>query len=172
MLATLAGGCFWCTEAIFKSLRGVNSVIPGYSGGDTKNPSYQEVSSGNSGHTEAIQIEFDPSKISFKELLEVFFKLHDPTTLNQQGADIGTQYRSAIFYYDDNQKQIAEKVKLDMQKDYPKPIVTEITQFKNFYEAEDYHKNYYENHKDAAYCKLVIDPKIQKLKENFGKLII
>jgi peptide-methionine (S)-S-oxide reductase len=170
-IATLAGGCFWCTEAIFKSLKGVKSVNPGYSGGEKENPSYEEVSSGETGHAESIQIEFDPKQISFKDILYIFFKTHDPTTLNAQGADRGTQYRSAIFYHSDEQRQIADDLINELNKEYGKPIVTELLAYKNFYIAEDYHKNYYENHKDAAYCKLVIDPKIDKLKKNFGKYL-
>ncbi len=165
--ATLAGGCFWCTEAIFKRLKGVDSVVPGYSGGVMENPTYEEVCSGKTGHAEAIQIRFDPNVLSFKDLLYVFFKLHDPTTPNQQGNDIGTQYRSAIFYHDEIQKEIALKVKDELTKNYKDKIVTEITPFKKFYEAEGYHKNYYERNTDAPYCKFVIDPKIQKLYRDF-----
>lgn len=164
---TLAGGCFWCTEAIFQRLKGVITVTPGYSGGEKENPTYEEISSGNTNHTESIQIEFDPNVISLEQLLEIFFKLHDPTTLNKQEADIGTQYRSAVFYTDDKQRDIAEKMKMDMQKLYPKPIVTEITPFTNFFKAEDYHMNYYNTHKNQSYCQIVIDPKIQKLYKEF-----
>lgn len=169
-IATLAGGCFWCTEAIFKRLKGVKSVLPGYAGGHTENPTYIEVSSGNTGHAEAIQIEFDPEQIPFEKILDVFWHTHNPTTLNQQGSDIGTQYRSAIFYHDEKQKQIAEKSKLELEKEgiYKDKIVTEIIPFTNFYEAEDYHKNYFENHKDAPYCDVVISPKIRKLMEKYG----
>lgn len=168
-IATLAGGCFWCTEAIFKRLKGVDEVRPGYSGGNVDNPTYIQVCTGSTGHAEAIQIKFDPKIISYEKLLEVFFKLHDPTTLNQQGADYGTQYRSAIFYHDEKQKQIAEKVKLDIEKSgmYPNKVVTEIVPFKNFYEAENYHKNYYDVNKSQPYCQLIIDPKIQKLYKDF-----
>ncbi|HSX48704.1 MAG TPA: peptide-methionine (S)-S-oxide reductase MsrA [Candidatus Saccharimonadales bacterium] len=169
--ATLAGGCFWCTEALFKSLKGVMSIKPGYSGGDNVNPTYEEVSGGETGHAESIQIEFDPKIISFKDILYIFMKTHDPTTLNRQGADMGTQYRSAIFYHDEKQKKAAEELIEGLQKDYKDKIVTEITEFKNFYEAEDYHKNYYENHQNAPYCRLVIDPKLEKLKKNFSKFI-
>lgn len=163
--ATLAGGCFWCTEAIFKRLNGVNEVRPGYSGGKVENPTYEQVCSGSTGHAETIQIKFDPKIISYLKLLEVFFKLHDPTTLNQQGADYGPQYRSAIFYHDENQKQIAEKVRSDIEKSamFKNKVVTEIIPFKNFYEAENYHKNYYDSNRSQPYCQLVIDPKIQKL---------
>ena len=168
--ATFAGGCFWCTEAVFKRIRGVESVTAGYSGGKIENPTYEQVCSGATGHTEAIQIKFDPKIISFEKLLEVFFKLHDPTTLNQQGNDVGTQYRSAIFYRDDKQKEKAEKIKSKMQKIYKGKIVTEIVPFSNFYKAENYHQNYFENNKNASYCQVVIDPKIQKLYKDFSKI--
>lgn len=169
--ATLAGGCFWCTEAIFKRLKGVESVVPGYSGGQKENPSYDEVCSGTTGHAEAIQIVFDPKIISYEKLLDVFFHLHDPTTPNQQGADIGPQYRSEIFYSSAKQKQIAEKLKekLDNLRIFSKPIVTKITPFTNFYDAEGYHKNYYNRNKSVSYCQIVIDPKIQKLMQNYKK---
>lgn len=168
--ATFAGGCFWCTEAVFKRLKGVEEVISGYSGGRTANPTYEEVSSGDTGHAEAIQIKFDPSIISYGQLLEIFFKLHDPTTLNQQGADIGEQYRSAVFYHSESQKETAEKVIEQFEKDkvYDDPIVTEVTPFTNFYEAEDYHQDYYnQNRSSNSYCRIVIDPKIQKLYKDF-----
>lgn len=171
-IATFAGGCFWCTEALFKNLRGVKSVTPGYSGGESDNPTYEEVSTGETGHAESIQIEFDPKVISFKDLLYVFFKTHDPTTLNRQGADVGTQYRSIVFYHDERQEKIAQEIKKEIAKDYDSPIVTEILPFKEFYKAEDYHKNYYEEHKNAPYCKLVIDPKISKLKKNFPNFLV
>lgn len=166
---TLAGGCFWCTEAIFKRLKGITSVISGYSGGITENPTYEDVCTGSTGHAEAVQIKFDPNVLPFEELLQVFFKLHNPTTLNQQGNDIGTQYRSAIFYHSDKQKEIALKVKDEFEKSgyYKDKIVTEIVPFDKFYEAEGYHKNYYGRNTDAPYCKLVIDPKIQKLYKDF-----
>lgn len=169
--ATLGGGCFWCTEAIFQRLNGVISAVPGYSGGDLPNPTYEEVSEGDTGHAEAVQIEFDPKLIPLKKLLEVFFYTHDPTTPNQQGNDMGSQYRSAIFYHNDNQKKIAEKFIKELENDnvFPKPIVTVLEPFKNFYEADDYHKNYYERNKDAMYCNYVIGPKIHKLIERYGK---
>lgn len=172
-LATFAGGCFWCTEAIFKRLKGVMSVTPGYSGGDMENPSYDKVSSGSTGHAEAVQIKFNPQEVSFIKLLEVFFKTHDPTQVDGQGHDIGTQYRSMVFYHTDEQKSEIEKVieKINDSKIYSTPIVTQVVQFKSFYEAEDYHKNYYDNNKNAAYCRLVIDPKIKKLEELFGSLL-
>lgn len=163
-VATLAGGCFWCTEAIFKRLKGVISVTSGYAGGGMENPSYERVSSGQTGHAEAIQIVFDPKMISFNKLLEIFWVIHDPTTLNRQGPDVGTQYRSAIFYHNKEQKRIAEESKRKDGK-----IVTEIKPFTKFYTAEEYHQNYYERNKDVnPYCSIVIDPKIQKLLDKFN----
>ncbi len=167
-IATFAGGCFWCTEAVFKRLKGVNSVLPGYAGGHVDNPSYDQVSMGRTGHAEAIQIEFDPSVISYEKLLDVHFNTHNPTTLNRQGNDVGPQYRSVIFYHDEKQKDLAEKAKLEIQKIYRDQIVTEIVPYTNFFVAEDYHKNYYDNHKDAAYCDIVISPKIHKLMEKYS----
>ncbi len=158
--ATLAGGCFWCTEAVFKRLRGVESVVPGYTGGTTPNPTYEQVCNGNSGHAEAIEITFDPAVISYDQLLEVFWKLHDPTTLNRQGADIGTQYRSAIFYHSQEQKEAAEKSK-------PDNAVTKIEPAGQFYPAESYHRDYYDANSSQGYCRIVIDPKIQKLYRDF-----
>ena len=171
-IATLAGGCFWCTEAIFKRLKGVTSVVPGYAGGEKPNPSYDEVCSGTTGHAEAIQITFDPSVISYNKILDVFWHLHDPTTLNQQGNDIGTQYRSAIFYRDEKQKEIAQEVKkdIDQSRMYKNPVVTEIVPLTNFYKAENYHQNYYDQNKSASYCQVIIDPKIQKLMKEFKNL--
>lgn len=168
--ATFAGGCFWCFEALFKKLKGVEEAVSGYTGGRTDNPSYEEVSSGNTGHAEAVQIKFDPSVISFEQLVEIFFRLHNPTTLNQQGSDLGEQYRSVIFYHTEKQKEIAEKVmeKFESEKVYDEPIVTEIVFFIKFYKAEDYHQNYYENNRNSnPYCRIVIDPKIQKLYKDF-----
>lgn len=169
--ATVAGGCFWCTEAIFKRLKGVISALPGYSGGEVENPTYEEVCTGSTGHAEAIQIEFDPSIIPYEKLLEVFFYTHDPTTMNQQGNDIGPQYRSVVFYHNDQQKEAAEKFvrELESKKVFSKPIVTMIEPFETFYIAEDYHKNYFERNKDAPYCTYIIGPKIKKLLEKFGK---
>ncbi len=169
--ATLAGGCFWCTEAIFKRLKGVESVMSGYTGGLTENPTYEEVSSGGSGHAEAIQIEFNPKVISFDKILEVFWATHDPTTLNQQGNDFGTQYRSAIFYHDEKQKQVAEKSMKDLQAlgKLKSQIVTKLEPFTKFYKAEGYHQDYYERNKESnSYCPVVIDPKIQKLLREFS----
>ncbi len=171
MLATIAGGCFWCTEAIFKQLKGVSSVTPGYSGGAVADPSYDEVSSGETGHAESVQIEYDPKIISYEDLLSVFFKLHDPTTLNRQGADAGTQYRSAIFYMDGAQLKAAHDAIEKAQADYKDKIVTEITEFKNFYPADASHKDYYFQHRNSPYCRLVIDPKIDKLKKNFKEIL-
>ena len=167
-IATLANGCFWCTEAIFKKIKGVKYILPGYAGGTLKNPSYEQVCTGRSGHAESIQIEFDPNVITFEKILDIFWRTHDPTTLNRQGNDVGTQYRSAIFYHDEKQKQIAEKSKTNLEKEnvYEDPIVTEITPFTNFFVAEDYHIDYYEKHKDAPYCTFVINPKLHKLIQN------
>lgn len=171
--ATLAGGCFWCTEAVFKRLKGVSSIEPGYAGGTIENPTYEQVSSGNTGHAEAIQIKFDPKVISFNTILDVFWATHDPTTVNQQGNDYGPQYRSIIFYHDESQKQIAEKSKKELEesKTFGKPIVTKITPFTNFYKAENYHKDYYDNNRQAPYCQIIIDPKIKKLHEKFEKYL-
>jgi len=162
-MATLAGGCFWCTEAIFKRLKGVELIMPGYAGGTVANPTYEQVSSGTTGHAEAIQIQFDQTIISFEKILTVFFHLHDPTTVNRQGNDVGPQYRSAIFYHDDIQKIIAEKLKSETPG-----AVTEIAKFTNFYPAENYHRDYYAKHSDQPYCQFVIDPKIQKLMKEFA----
>ncbi|RJR16840.1 MAG: peptide-methionine (S)-S-oxide reductase [Nitrospiraceae bacterium] len=167
--ATLAGGCFWCLEAVFLELAGVEQVVSGYSGGAIENPTYREVSAGTTGHAEAVQILFNPEKISYRNLLEVFFTIHDPTTLDRQGADVGPQYRSAIFYHSDAQKHAAEEViqKLSSSNTWENPIVTEITPFHNFYPAENYHKDYYKQHGEEPYCRLVIQPKIAKLRKHF-----
>jgi peptide-methionine (S)-S-oxide reductase len=169
--ATLANGCFWCSEAIFTRLKGVKSVLPGYSGGLVEDPSYDEVCTGTTDHAEVAQIEFDPAVVSFEKLLDVFWHTHDPTTLNRQGNDIGTQYRSAIFYHDEKQEEIAKRSKRELETSgvYKDPIVTEIIPFKKFYPAEDYHKRYYEQHQDALYCRFVIDPKIHKLVKQYGR---
>lgn len=163
-IATLANGCFWCTEAIFQRLNGVEKVTSGYSGGKVKNPTYNEVTSGETGHAEVIQIQFNPLVITFQEILEVFFATHDPTTLNRQGYDVGTQYRSAIFYHSAAQKEVAEAFikSLTDAKVFDKKIVTEITAFDAFYEAEAYHQNYYNNNKNQGYCVAVINPKLDK----------
>src|SRR3989442_11356440 len=167
--ATLAGGCFWCTEAIFNRLKGVISVVSGYAASQVANPSYEAVCSGRTGAAEAIQITYDPSIISYDTLLEIFWHMHDPTTLNRQGNDIGTQYRSAIFYQNDAQKQgaLASKEALEKSSAYKKPIVTEITPFTNFYPAENYHKEYYDRNRYQPYCMFVIDPKVQKLLKEY-----
>ena len=167
--ATFGSGCFWCTEAIFKRVRGVTSVVSGYAGGKTDNPSYEDVCSGTTGHAEVIQIKFDPLVVSYDELLEIFWKTHDPTTLNRQGADVGTQYRSVIFYNDDNQKKTAESYKLDLSKAgiWKDPIVTEISPLKKFYPAEKYHQDYYQQNPNQGYCSFVITPKIEKFERIF-----
>jgi peptide-methionine (S)-S-oxide reductase len=167
--ATLANGCFWCTEAIFQRLKGVKKVSSGYTGGSVKNPTYKEVVTGKTGHAEAIQIEFDNTVLSFIDLLDVFFSTHDPTTLNRQGYDVGTQYRSGIFYHSEVQKVIAETYieQLNKANVFDKPIVTEITELKKFYIAEDYHQNYYNNNKNQGYCRAVINPKLEKFLKNF-----
>ncbi|MDQ3848321.1 MAG: peptide-methionine (S)-S-oxide reductase MsrA [Thermoproteota archaeon] len=169
-VATLANGCFWCSEAIFKRLKGIHSVISGYSGGKIEHPSYDLVCTGKTGYAESVQIEFDPKIIPFEKILEIFWHTHDPTTLNRQGNDFGTQYRSAIFYHNQRQKEIAERSKMELEKEgvYKNPIVTEITPFSNFYAAEDYHKDYYDNNQDAPYCNFVIQPKVQKLLLKYG----
>lgn len=171
--AIFAAGCFWCYEAIFKNLRGVLSVKPGYIGGKTENPTYEDVSNGNTNHAEAIEILFDSEIISFSNLLDVFWHMHDPTTLNRQGYDVGTQYRSAIFYTDEEQKLFAEESKRNLEntKEFKDPIVTEITKASEFFDAEDYHKNYYERNQGQSYCQFVINPKLVKLREKFSELI-
>jgi peptide-methionine (S)-S-oxide reductase len=173
-IAVFGGGCFWCTEAVFKMLRGIISAVPGYSGGNTPNPTYDEVCSGNTGHAEVVKIEFDPSQISFRTLLTVFFATHDPTTLNRQGNDVGTQYRSAVFYTTPEQKQEAENYiqELNQSSKEGKPVVTEVAPFSKFYEAEDYHKNYYANHKDQSYCAVIINPKLDKVQKQFNNLLV
>ncbi len=169
--ATFATGCFWCTEAIFESLNGVLKVTSGYTGGHVKNPTYKEVCSGETGHAECVQVVYEPNKITYDELLEVFFEVHDPTSLNRQGADVGTQYRSAIFYHNDEQKVKAEFYKNELNKNgaFDKPVVTEISPATVFYTAEDYHQEYYENNKNSnPYCSVVIRPKMEKFKKVFG----
>lgn len=168
-LATFGNGCFWCTEAIFQQLKGVTKVVSGYAGGKVKNPSYKEVCTGLTGHAEVIQITYDPAVISYPELLEVFWQTHDPTTLNRQGADVGTQYRSVVFYHTDEQKQLAEsyKKKLDDSGAFDNPIVTEISPLTEYYPAEDYHQNYYKLNGSAPYCSYVIQPKLEKFKKVF-----
>ena len=168
--ATFGAGCFWCTEAVFLELKGVHSVVSGYSGGERKNPTYKQVTTGRTGHAEVIQIEYDPQVIAFEELLEVFWKTHDPTTLNQQGNDIGTQYRSVVFYHNDQQRELAEKYleKLDESGAFTSPIVTEISPFEAFYPAEDYHQRYFELHGEEPYCRFIIQPKMEKFRAVFA----
>lgn len=170
-LATFGSGCFWCTEAIFQNVEGVLKVESGYSGGKVKNPTYKEVCSGLTGHAEVIQLTYDPSEITYDELLEIFWKTHDPTTLNRQGADVGTQYRSVVYYHDDEQKRLTEsyKAKLDEAGAFSNPIVTEISPFTVFYKAEDYHQNYYNLNSNAPYCSFVIQPKLEKFKKVFAE---
>jgi peptide-methionine (S)-S-oxide reductase len=167
--ATFGSGCFWCTEAIFERVEGVHKVVSGYAGGKVKNPTYAEVCEGTTGHAEVIQLSYDPEVISYDELLEIFFKTHDPTTLNRQGADVGTQYRSVIFYHDEEQKKKAEyyKTELDKSGAWDKPIVTEISPLTNYSHAEDYHQNYYENNPNQGYCSFVIGPKVDKFEKVF-----
>ena len=167
--ATLAAGCFWCVEAVFDDLKGVKDVVSGYSGGHTENPSYQQVCSETTGHAEVAQITFDPSELSFKELLQVFFTVHDPTTLNRQGGDIGTSYRSAIFYHSDEQKRIAEETIAEINAEgiYDDPIVTEVTAFDKFWPAEDYHQEYFANNPNQPYCRAVVAPKVAKFRQKF-----
>jgi peptide-methionine (S)-S-oxide reductase len=171
--ATLGSGCFWCTEAFFLKVKGVESVVSGYSGGKVKNPTYREVCTGLTGHAEVVQVKFNPQQITYEEILEIFWGTHDPTTLNRQGADEGTQYRSVIFYHSDEQKRIAElyKAQLDKSGTYKNPIVTEIARFTEFYPAEDYHQNYYALNPNQGYCQFVIRPKVEKFNKQFaGKL--
>ncbi|MBI4050481.1 MAG: peptide-methionine (S)-S-oxide reductase MsrA [Candidatus Doudnabacteria bacterium] len=171
-IAIFGGGCFWCTEAVFQNLKGVEGVTSGYAGGNTANPSYEEVSSGRTGHAEVIKIEFDPSQISYRELLEVFFATHDPTTPNRQGGDVGEQYRSIIFYTNSMQKREAEKFieELANNDTFDAPILTQLQLFDKFYEAEDYHKNYYLKNPDKPYCQTVISPKLAKMRQKFARL--
>lgn len=171
--ATFGEGCFWCSEAVFQRLRGVKSVVSGYSGGNVEKPSYEQVCSGRTGHAEVIQITYDPKQISFDELLNVFWQTHDPTTPNQQGHDIGTQYRSAIFYHNDAQRRVAEQYKQQLDKSgvFKRPIVTEITAFKNFFPAEKYHQNYFNDNPSQQYCQFVIRPKVEKFNKDFKDLL-
>ncbi|TAH19017.1 MAG: peptide-methionine (S)-S-oxide reductase [Cytophagales bacterium] len=167
--ATFGAGCFWCVEAVFQRINGVEKIVSGYAGGKNKNPTYKEVCTGETGHAEVCQITYDPSKVTYDELLEVFWKTHDPTTLNRQGNDEGTQYRSVVFYHNDAQKQLAEKYKKELNevKAYDKPIVTEISLLPEFYVAEDYHQNYYNENPNQGYCAFVIAPKVEKLRKVF-----
>ena len=171
--ATFASGCFWCTEAVFQQLRGVKSVVSGYANGHVDDPTYEQVCSGTTGYAEAIQVQFDPKQIAFTDLLQVFWQTHDPTTLNRQGNDVGTQYRSAVFYHNDQQRKEAEEYRqqLDASKTFKGPIVTEITPFTNFFSAEKYHQNYYQDNPNQGYCQYVIRPKVEKFRHQFANLL-
>ena len=169
--ATLGGGCFWCLEAVFENVKGVEDVISGYTGGDIDHPTYEEVCSGTTNHAEVVQITYDPTIISYKDILEIFWKIHDPTTLNRQGADVGTQYRSVIFYHDEKQKEIAQKNKAEAQKSFTSPIVTEISPLQKFWKAEDYHQDYFKNNPNQGYCQVVITPKVEKFQKTFKERV-
>ncbi len=171
--ATFGSGCFWCTEAVFELVEGVNEVVSGYAAGDTENPTYKEVTSGITNHAEVVNIVYDPSVITYLELLEIFWRTHDPTTLNRQGADVGTQYRSIILYHDNEQKKLSEEtlLKLDQSGAWKSPIVTKIEKFEKFYPAENYHQNYYELNPNNSYCTYVISPKIDKFKKAFSEIL-
>ncbi|MCF7865269.1 MAG: peptide-methionine (S)-S-oxide reductase MsrA [Candidatus Pacebacteria bacterium] len=171
--AVFGGGCFWCTEAVFKMMKGVSLVKPGYAGGSVENPTYDQVSSGKTGHAEVIYIEYDPSTVAYKTLLTVFFASHDPSTLNRQGADVGTQYRSAIFYTTPEQKEVAETMihEIDVSSSHGDPVVTEVVPLDKFYEAENYHHDYYTNHSESMYCHVVINPKLEKVQKQFAELL-
>ncbi|HEV2914740.1 MAG TPA: peptide-methionine (S)-S-oxide reductase MsrA [Pyrinomonadaceae bacterium] len=168
-VATLGGGCFWCTEAVFDELKGIEAVESGYSGGTRPNPTYAEVCTGTTGHAEVVQVTFDPSITSFREILEVFFTVHDPTTLNRQGADVGTQYRSVIFYHNEEQRKVAEQVirELDAAHVWDAPIVTELAPFESFYKAEDYHQEYFRLNGEQPYCRVVVAPKVAKFRQHY-----
>jgi peptide-methionine (S)-S-oxide reductase len=171
--ATLAGGCFWCLEAVYDEIKGVHGVESGYAGGRIDNPTYREVCNGDTGHAEVVQVHFDPNVVSYRDLLNVFFAIHDPTTLNRQGADVGTQYRSAIFYHDEEQKKTAEELiqELNAQKIWDKPIVTQVEKLDKFYMAEDYHQEYFVNNKYQPYCMAVVAPKVSKFRKHFLELL-
>lgn len=164
--ATFGGGCFWCVEAVFERVDGVASAVSGYAGGTAVNPTYEQVCTGNTGHAEVVEITFDPKKVTYEELLNIFWNAHDPTTLNRQGADVGTQYRSVIYTHSEEQQLVAERSKQEAQKDFEDPIVTEITPAGAFYKAEQYHQDYFDNNPNAAYCTFVIAPKLKKLKSS------
>ena len=170
---TLAGGCFWCTEAVFSELKGVQKVQPGYSGGRLQNPTYEQVCSDSTGHAEAIQVTFDPKVISYKDLLRIFFSVHDPSTLNRQGNDVGSQYRSAIFYHDQEQKETAEQVMKEVrdEKIWERPLVTELVPFTAFYPAEDYHKDYFKRNPNLGYCQVIIAPKVSKFRKHYLNML-
>jgi peptide-methionine (S)-S-oxide reductase len=170
-IATLAGGCFWCIEAVFREVDGVENVVSGYTGGATVNPTYEQVCTGETGHAEAVQVSFSPARISYREILEIFFSVHDPTTLNRQGADTGTQYRSAIFYQSEQQKAVAEELIGELNKAHlwKQPIVTQIAPLGKFYPAEDYHREYFSRYPEQAYCRIVISPKLGKFRKQWTK---
>ena len=172
-LATLGGGCFWCIEAVFERVRGVEKVVSGYSGGRRANPTYEQVTTGATGHAEVVQVHFDPSVLSFRQVLEIFFAMHDPTTLNRQGADVGTQYRSVIFYHDEKQKETAQELLREFEREsvFPDPVVTELSPLSAFYEAERYHQDYYDNNPSQGYCRVVIAPKVNKLRAKYTELL-
>jgi len=169
--ATVAGGCFWCTEAVFKQIEGVESITSGYAGGHVEDPSYEAVCSGDTGHAECVQVEYDPEVIDYEDVLTVFFATHNPTTKNRQGPDVGSQYRSAVFYHDEAQREAAEALVEDLGSQYSDPIVTEIEPLDTFYPAEEYHQDYYERNPDQGYCAVNIDPKLKKLNEQFRELL-
>ena len=172
-LATLGGGCFWCLEAVFDQVVGVKNVVSGYAGGISKHPSYQEVCSGNTGHAEVVQITFDPLTLSYRDLLEIFFSIHDPTTLNRQGNDIGTQYRSVIFFHNEEQRSIADRVirEIEAKNIWPNPVVTEVVEYTDFYPAEEYHQEYYQHNQYQPYCQVVIAPKLAKFRKQYLNMI-
>ena len=169
--ATVAGGCFWCTEAVFKQIAGVESVTSGYAGGHVEDPSYDAVCSGDTGHAECVQVEYDPDVIDYEDVLTVFFATHNPTTKNRQGPDVGSQYRSAVFFHDEAQREAAEATIADLDEQYSDPIVTEVEPLETFYPAEEYHQDYYERNPDQGYCTVNIDPKLKKLNEQFRELL-
>lgn len=170
-VATLAGGCFWCLEAVYDDMQGIQSVVSGYTGGQVDNPTYKQICTGTTGHAEVVQVRYDPAQLSFRDLLEVFFTIHDPTTLNRQGGDVGTQYRSAIFYHNEAQKETAESLiaELEAARVWDNPIVTEVTSLERFYPAEDYHQDYYENNAYQPYCQFVVRPKLEKFRQKFSE---
>ena len=172
-VTTLGGGCFWCLEAVYDQLKGVTDVVSGYAGGTVPNPSYEQVCTGSTGHAEVVQVTFDPSEISFRDILEVYFSIHDPTTLNRQGADVGTQYRSVIFYHNERQKEIAEEMieELEAEGAFEDPIVTQVDPLDAFYPAESYHQEYYQNNPRRPYCRVVITPKVKKFQKNYGDML-
>ena len=172
-VATLAGGCFWCLETVFKEIAGIEKVVTGYTGGITVNPTYEQVCTGKTGHAEAVQVRFDPLRISYREILGIFFSIHDPTTLNRQGADVGTQYRSVIFYHSEQQKTIAEEliVKLNSAHLWKDPIVTQVVPIDNFYSAEEYHQGYFAQHPEQGYCRAVISPKLNKFRRQWSQYL-